>query len=175
MHSLLLHCESSTFINMANMPRLPLSPLGRHGPLQWHAATAADGAGVDGTAQVASSLVKALQGYIDSVLAAGSLATADPGETAAQVPASHAACGCVCVGARPFVLQTQSISMGSMQSTEVVMLDGAVHVQLSLAAEVVIKACILVSRLDILWDDVFPRFQVLPAVPWLYDLQYWPL
>lgn len=47
---------------------------------------AVDGAGVDSNAQVASSLVKALQGYIDSVLAAGSLATADPAETAAQVP-----------------------------------------------------------------------------------------
>jgi hypothetical protein len=80
--------------------------MARHGPLQWHAATAADGTGVNGTAQVASSLVKALQGYIDSVLAAGSLAAADPAETAAQVPASHAACGCVCTDAKLFVLQT---------------------------------------------------------------------
>ena len=52
-------------------------------------------------------------------------------------------------------------------SRKVATLDDAVHMQLSLAAEVVIKACILVSRLDILWDDVFPRFQVMPASPWL--------
>jgi hypothetical protein len=56
-----------------------------------------------------------------------------------------------------------------------VTLDGAVRMQLSLAAEVVIKACILVSRLDILWDDVFPRFQVLRAVAWLAGLAVLPL
>lgn len=32
--------------------------------------------------------------------------------------------------------------------------------QLGIAAEVAIKVCVLAARLEVLWGDVFPRFQV---------------
>lgn len=56
-------------------------------PVQWHAAAAADGGG-DAAAQAAGALMQALQGHIDSVLAAGSLPDADPAEMATQVRAT---------------------------------------------------------------------------------------